>query len=435
MVRGGRRYAGVMLDNGRHKLVWRRDNVGKNEKTMYQFDEGTVQTKVGRTQLDEVKVDFNITEVRMANNQKVKVNFWFQGDAPFLINKTSSQLFEFLSLSSCDKYLKVLKAMDVDIHELESRQSSYGITIDTLKGINRAKKSFLDTNIGFEDLYQRIIITDAETLKNNEVEALVSRIQDLQKKLADSQLNLNEVKNKISSIDMAKISKEHKDIVTKSSDLVKQWDMLAKVGLLNDRLSVATRSMSEVDSKISSVDIGKLGSRHTALSVEISRIDKWGDGIDSILRRQALYNASESSLKDLDSKTGNIIFGLDKATISYAYVSALHKQVKNELVVLADMKRKKDRLKSVRQDLQDIKFSIDNVDLESFKDAIRRLNDSKKGHDDIGALIGSIKIINSKISSTQKVLNDTTLSHELVCQEFDMFKQEIGTCPLCGHEL
>jgi DNA repair exonuclease SbcCD ATPase subunit len=75
MISAGKRYSGVSIDNGKHKMMFMRDSVGKNEKTAYQFDGGTVQKKVGRNQLPEVSENFNIRDVRMQNGTKMKINF------------------------------------------------------------------------------------------------------------------------------------------------------------------------------------------------------------------------------------------------------------------------------------------------------------------------------------------------------------------------
>ena len=100
MVRGGQRYYGIKISNDSHTMLMARDNVGKNEKTAYQFDDGTVQKKVGRGQLEEVSRMFNIREVKMNNGTKMKINFWYQNDKPFLMDKTAGQLYE-IGRASC----------------------------------------------------------------------------------------------------------------------------------------------------------------------------------------------------------------------------------------------------------------------------------------------------------------------------------------------
>ena len=51
LVKAGTKIAGVTISNGKHSMVYCRNSQGKNEKTAYQFDGGTIQKKVGRSQL------------------------------------------------------------------------------------------------------------------------------------------------------------------------------------------------------------------------------------------------------------------------------------------------------------------------------------------------------------------------------------------------
>ena len=152
MVRGGQRYYGINLSNDSHNMLMARDNVGKNEKTAYQFDDGSVQKKVGRGQLEEVSRMFNIREVKMNNGTKMKINFWYQNDKPFLMDKTSGQLYEFLSMSSCDSYAKVLKVLGSDIKAINSDINTLTTEIDTYKGLINDKRDFISDNEGFDDV-------------------------------------------------------------------------------------------------------------------------------------------------------------------------------------------------------------------------------------------------------------------------------------------
>ena len=136
----------IRLNNQKHNLVFQRNNNVQNEKTTYIFDNGEPQKKVGKTQLPEVIKNFNITEVNLKNNTKIKLNFWNQNDKPFLMDKSSQQLYEFFTISSCQKYFEVLKKMDADIKENNKQIQNINNDIDLLKANNLQKQQLLESN-------------------------------------------------------------------------------------------------------------------------------------------------------------------------------------------------------------------------------------------------------------------------------------------------
>ncbi len=212
MVRGGKRYSGVSLDNGKHKMVFCRDSQGKNEKTAYQFDDGPTQKKVGRSQLPEVAQMFNIRDVRMQNNTKMKINFWYQNDKPFLMDKTSGQLYEFLSLSSCDKYTKILKKMIVDMKVQEADINNITTEIDTLKVINNRKTDFIQKNEGFDDLYVRVITADQEDKELIALFNILKRTQELRNRMSSCSDRLKKVSERYSKIPIESLIKSYESV-------------------------------------------------------------------------------------------------------------------------------------------------------------------------------------------------------------------------------
>lgn len=199
MVRVGSRYAAVLIDNGNHRLIFRRDSVGKNEKTAYSFDGAKAITKVGRSQLPEVAEMFGIRDVRMQNGTKMKLNFWYQNDKPFLTDKTAGQLYEFLSLSSCDKYSRVLKSIGADIKILSAEVANRGIEIDTLKVVTGKKEDFVRANAGYKELYEKIIIFDKMCKDNEALKELLNSVIRMMREVKKLKEELGGVKQTLSN--------------------------------------------------------------------------------------------------------------------------------------------------------------------------------------------------------------------------------------------
>lgn len=245
MVRGGKRYSAVSLNNSRHNLVFCRDNKGKNEKTAYQFDGGDVQKKVGRGQLPEVAKMFNIRDVRMQNNTKMKLNFWYQNDKPFLMDKTSGQLYEFLSLSSCDSYTKILKKMVVDMKVLEADVNNITTEMDTLKVINNRKRKFVESNDGYDAVYHRVITANQEENRLKTIRETVGRIIECKKKMDDSRTRLQKLDNLMGEIPMKELSDQHTALVHDDLIQVNTHRVLTRVADLSTGIATKKQKIQK----------------------------------------------------------------------------------------------------------------------------------------------------------------------------------------------
>lgn len=378
-VRVGHKQLGVSLDNGKHKMIFIRTNQGKNNKTKYQFDGGNVITKVGRTQLEEVAKMFNIKEVRMANNVKVKLNFWFQGERPFLTDKTSGQLYEFMSLSSSDKYIKVLKEMKADIKGLSAKINTLSASIDTLKQINNEKKEFLDKNKGFDEVYKKAIKINAQVKEFNKLEEKINRLNDLKAKLVVKQKALNKVRDKLKDINFNDIQKEYREIE----------------------------------------DIN-----NTYVNLE--------GKINKIRKKKNDYNTVNTELTVLSRE-------LKKAESVYTVVSGLYLEVENIMNVLQNIgnimknyNNKRKQYKEIQDELNKIRLEIDNIDLDSFKDEIRRLDDLIKKEKEIEKLYNDLNNKNNQLNKKKDLLEKLNKEYNDAVDEFNKFKEEIGVCPYCG---
>jgi len=380
MVRGGQRYYGVKISNDIHTMLMARDNVGKNEKTAYQFDDGTVQKKVGRGQLEEVSRMFNIREVKMNNGTKMKINFWYQNDKPFLMDKTAGQLYEFLSLSSCDNYARVLKSLGSDVRSINSDINTLTTEINTYKSLINDKKDFISKNDGFDLVYQEAIDVDAMGDLLSNVEGLLDDVDmsnNTIKKLDNLKLNID---IKISSIDIDSVSALYQDIISLDSEVSSLCELLDYIDSTGGKIS-------------------QLDSEHKELKSNIS--------------------TNDTCIKDFSNIINDAECLHDKIDI-----------VSNALVDVEENIKSKDiidtRLSSINGDLctsiDDISREVNILDdnfsqLMVIEGCLKELDSSKEVLDSYASKVEDVK---SKLSESDI--------------EFEQLKKDIGYCPYCRRE-
>ena len=380
MVRGGQRYYGIKMSNGSHTMLMARDNVGKNEKTAYQFDDGTVQKKVGRGQLEEVSRMFNIREVKMNNGTKMKINFWYQNDKPFLMDKTAGQLYEFLSLSSCDNYARVLKSLGSDVRAINSDINTLTTEINTYKSLINDKKDFISKNDGFDLVYQEAIDVDAMGDLLSNVEGLLDDVgmsNNTIKRLDNLKSNID---IKISTIDIDSVSALYQDIISLDYKVSSLCELLDYIDSIGDKIS-------------------HLDNEHKELKSNVSMRDT------SIKDFSNIINDAECLHSKIDI-VSKALFDVDDS-------------IKSRGTVV-------DRLNSINDgmctSIDDISKEVNILDgifsqLQSFEDSLRDLDRNKVMFD-------------SYVSKVAEVKNKLSVSDV----EFEQLKKDIGYCPYCRRE-
>lgn len=368
MIRGGQRYYGVSIDNGDHKMVFMRDGKGKNEKSAYQFDGGTVQKKVGRGQLPEVAKLFNVRDVRMPNGTKLKINFWYQNDRPFLTDKTSGQLYEFLSLTSCDKYSKVLKTMQADERVLRAETTNVTTEINTLKRINNRKNDFIDANDGFDDVYVRVVTLSRESKKVESLERLVREITALNSRLTEIDHDLLQVSNSLQSLPLKKWSGQYAEIVKDSQDCAYYAQSLSSLSSLSEQIQDRSNRSNAVGSKwdmvnrsIDSVK-GRLGSLETSygtlsecMNVSMS-CKQLADRLSQVSQRQD--KIQRLTYPDFDK----VKFKLDDIMVRSERKRDLHTYLIELSGMQKDLRAKEQKMNEI-----DVEIAENERDLEALK--------------------------------------------------------------------
>lgn len=251
-IRMGESQTEVLIEDGEDEVKWtKRQN--KSPSTVYEIN-GERFSKVGRTQFEKVADVLNIKEIKLTSNEKERVNFWKQMKYPFLLDKSSSQLFEFLSLSSEDDNLtKIIKEMNSDLGDIESKIDKKEAKVDTLKDVIDNEEEYLDSKEGFEDIYEEILDLESDYHDYEELEDICKSLDNLNKKFR----KFKDIKERSDEL-MENINPLIKDC----EDMLDVYDKLgSKIKYLNKLIGNKNKMIQrvrKVDSFIDSVDLKSL---------------------------------------------------------------------------------------------------------------------------------------------------------------------------------
>lgn len=371
MIRGGKRYYGVSIDNGLHKMVYMRDGVGKNEKSAYQFDGGTVQKKVGRSQLPEVANMFNIRDVKMQNGSKMKINFWYQNDKPFLMDKTSGQLYEFLSLSSCDKYSKVLKTMKSDSKSLEHDISSISTEIDTLKTINNKKQDFIDKNKGFDEIYKSTVILSQQNRNLSNDLNLVDNIVSVKKRVDEVGSYLKVVSAKCQGLPFM-------DLLSKYNTVCEDNSSLSELITFKNEVKKSAHDIDDISSRLKSLDMSS--------SVSIGLVENFSSSVE-------YYSKESDFLSGIDNVIQSIQSGLDSIKLSNESLKYIGIKLFKKEKEISNKISKIENECSILTEIEDLVGKIRGIklDIDLKQDELLRCeNDIRKQDDELRSLKKSV---------------------------------------------
>lgn len=364
MVRAGCKSYGVRINNGSHSMVYARSNVGKNEKSAYQFDGGTVHKKVGRSQLEEVPKLFNIRDVRMNNGTKVKLNFWEQNEKPFLMDKTAGQMYEFMSMSSCERYSDILKTMLSDDKSLKSDISKTATEIDTYKLINSKKQDFLDRNKGFSGVYRRVVSVDIVNRKLSGIKSSIEDILDLQRKINDVSSNLVKVTKSLDSMDFGRVSGSYSGCISMFSTLKGvQCD-------IGDFLS--RKEQKENSDK----ELGSVSGKSDKVSKDFVGFDEKYKGLldteSSLSRYSTILDDVKSGHEKVKELQGNLdsIHIVDLSGTNYDSIMSMYPVLCKVGMSIADIQDTSSYIKDKKDELDSVSKKLDSSvqELEGLKE-------------------------------------------------------------------
>jgi exonuclease SbcC len=384
MVRVGNRYSEVYMSNDSNSFNYKRDSHGKNNKSLYQINDGEVLNKVGRTQLDEICKLFNITDVKLANGVKERINFWYQGKEPFLVTKTSGQLFEFLSQSSHDKYIQVVKTLKQDTKTLRNDIDTINVTIDTLKNLNNEKKTYLDKSIGFDSLYVEIVTLNDIVSEFTKIMGNVSTYDSLKARVSIKTKTLKDIKTTLDKYPLDSVTKDFNDLEELNSSISLIKDSLNTRNSKELRYAKLKPQLVDVSNSLTSLEF-----QSTSIKAKLDELQVLNDSYLDLQRLVSSFSVKKTKIFNLTSS-------LDSFTRSTNNLNKITKSILTKVVSLEDEAK----------------------DLEVLQN-----------------LILDYKLKKEKLISKTTEASKLKLQSDKVYEEFEDFKTSIGHCPYCNSTL
>ena len=370
----------IELDNGKHSLRFTRKSAGRTDKTTYQFDEGEVQQKVGRNQLPETEKLFNIREVRLQNNQKARLNFWHQNEKPFLMDKTAGQLYEFLSVSSSERYLAVLRAMLSDIKQEDADIKALTIAMDTQKKELVLKEDMLEKNKGFYELYDKIATLKKDEESILQADTILAGMNDVTKGIVDINESIRRNDTEYKTVPMEILRAKMKVFLEKIEDFKSVERLFIETVRAHDKL---VNLKGKVDIAI------KLETQCTDFMKQIEpRIE---------------------NVFTLQEKMNDWVSKFVACKEAKARVKVSEDQLKKTPTQIVSMERQKAIGKEI------IEIDENNQWLVQRREKVKEL-------------ISTGRSINESVNRLEGVLRELEASDK----ELDAFKAKIGVCPFCG---
>ena len=269
-IRYGTNYYAVGLDYNNHKVI-----LQKGAKESLYLVDGEKYTKFGTNTPEIVSNSLNIKEL-VLNGNKEQLNFWDQMNYPFLIDKTSTELFKFIIDSSdSDQISQALKDMVSDRQQL-------GRDIDKLQGSLDILNQDIDSYVYTLEKNKDIINTCNNIIA---LQPKITRLNNLE--LLLDELNKLDVDIKNNDSDYSKIKQ----------DLENQNKIFSNLKELSDKLN----DLSNIDIELSNIDI-EIDSNYKKLQnisyiINLNKID---------LSRLNLLLDYKNKLIDIDNKINDI---------------------------------------------------------------------------------------------------------------------------------
>lgn len=317
-IRNGQSFYAVGINYNNHTVI-----LQKGLKESVYIVDGEKYTKYGVNTPEIVSKSLNIKEL-VLNGNKEQLNFWDQMKYPFLIDRTSTELFKFIIDSSdSDQVSKSLKDMVSDRQQLSKN-------IDILQGsINT-----IDLDI---DNYKSILNNSKDVLEACDniinLQSKISKLNQL-KQIKETHINnlklLEENKNKLIKIDI---------ILNRDIDIINQvthkLNNLIKLNKLFINLHTLINNQSDNYEQLLNLNwinnIDKLD-----LSLIVNKLDK----LKNIKQKLNNINqglSNKSNLKLIELNLDNILISKFNRlkSVKQALNNIEYKQVENNTSIIA----------------------------------------------------------------------------------------------------
>lgn len=317
-IRNGQSFYAVGINYNNHTVI-----LQKGLKESVYIVDGEKYTKYGVNTPEIVSKSLNIKELVLSGN-KEQLNFWDQMKYPFLIDRTSTELFKFIIDSSdSDQVSKSLKDMVSDRQQLSKN-------IDILQGsINT-----IDLDI---DNYKSILNNSKDVLEACDniinLQSKISKLNQL-KQIKEAHINnlklLEENKNKLIKIDI---------VLNRDIDIINQvthkLNNLIKLNKLFINLHTLINNQSDNYEQLLNLNwinnIDKLD-----LSLIVNKLDK----LKNIKQKLNNINqglSNKSNLKLIELNLDNILISKFNRlkSVKQALNNIEYKQVENNTSIIA----------------------------------------------------------------------------------------------------
>lgn len=262
----------VGIQTDEHTIVYQK----KEGSTKYLVD-GKSFFKFGLTTPQEVSDALNMKEL-VLNGNKVQLNFWDQMDKPFLLDKSSGDLFKFIVDSGeNDQLSSVLKSMVSDRQQINKEA-------DVIQGSIISIEDLINTHQCTLNIYQSIV-DKADTLIESKVK--YEKLIELQNKLSDlnsTLKNLDDLYNSISKIDnKLKVFDKIKVLDDISNKIKNLSDLVNNIKDNNININASVNELNKINNECSLfnkldvtrlVDIKSLHNRYINICNDIESAQK-----------------------------------------------------------------------------------------------------------------------------------------------------------------
>lgn len=233
-VRSGQENYMVDIKYNEHEVTYKK---GKNSNCYIVDNEQ--YTKTGVSQLPAVAQALNIQDIVMAD-EKIKINFWNQMEYPFLLDKSPSQLYRFVSDSGEDEALSVaLKNM------VKDRQAT-SVQLTLLEGKLQAEKDRVvdlskkvSDSINDYEIYCQIINLEPEYMNVSNLKEIFEQAKQKAKIGREKQQQLSQIPN---------INQEDLENLETMCRSLKELNEIKNVFLLNlQKLNQSKQKLEELE--------------------------------------------------------------------------------------------------------------------------------------------------------------------------------------------
>ena len=341
----------VGIIDGENKVICKR-NKNMASKTSYQVN-GVTLTKVGRNAIPEVQDALNIKDIEILKT-KTEMNFAKQFAFPFLLDKTPSQLYDFLASSESSNDLNsIVKDMKADLKEIADQQKRLEGAIDMAKAMYE-KEQVRYSNLTNSDLLVTSILSKSGEVKSVEqdkslLEAIETQSRDIE--FIETQFN--------------KVNLQHQ-ILANVEELITRHDNNAN--LMQAILDIASVNKQGVEVKTKLQEINSVDLDLDSLE---KRIDKYYE--DN--KQNVSLGVSLEELSNLNNSEQSLISSLSSISKAIEPLSLMESKL-NQYTDNVDLGNKIEDVESLNKSLEECTFEL-NALLEQIKEIDKELKEFK----------------------------------------------------------